>query len=816
MGRFLCDLWRVVAQMRGPVPRLRNNAEKWRPPSVLTLPSQNAFFCTAQVGGRPERTTPLLGEALEVEMVENQVPIASVAYSCGGAPLFVLTHRTHRLGGHLTNDTQLLFKASFATSANVRSRPRRPMKPLEELLNPPERGTQPEQNQQRDAQPDRPAATIGARAPEAALPSAARETIAQKPSHRRFGVVSPQELPSGSSWVGRNGGPDRRTGRNGQGSVNQQESLNGGRAARATRMEDLRDDRNPAVAKKRMGMADSLQRRSEPGPNRVSFAQILKSSKASPQKPASETPSKDGSPQERKKAIPIPEEDPEDIDSIPLRSVAAPRAIPSWKVGLANREKRAAKAAATDGEQRVNEAITASTVRLVDPEGGSHEVVSIGEALNRARKAGLDVVEVNARSDPPVCKLVDYKKFKFEAKKKEKDRKKQELEQRREKIVKEIRLSSRTDYRDMEMKARTAKEHLALGYQVRCFLQFKKGDRRADIGLQLLPEMLKLLESHGTVNKPPREAGGRLEMYLRPLSLAERKKLPEYRKEAGPEPAPESSKKRKAMVRSEEEGLEAEAEESGETEKDLAAESKEEWADEGAEEDESESEEEEPSEEVEGTGGEEDALETRLESELEKTEFEEFDEERGRNEGDEEEEEVVMANEDGRTDEGMGVLETSDGEAAQEEKVEQEDESAYEIEDELDEADLMAEFLREDFRKSDAEEESKSVLSPKRKRWADRLRRPLRPKPSRKRRQADSDSDDEEDVRVRRALDSDNEEYDGTKPSRKRRQADSDSDDDDDVPVRRAFNLDKGEYESSGSDSDGDSNKDKSRHRRRR
>lgn len=275
---------------------------------------------------------------------------------------------------HIFVSLQLLLKASFATSANVRSRPRRPMKPLEELLNPPESQTQPVQSQRGDAQPNTTAESItSATAPETAssgpLPPAVERSPAQRFSQRRFGVVSPQELPSSNSWVGSKNGPDRGNGRNGQGSVNQRESENGGRA-RTARMEDLREDRDSAAERKRMGFAASTQRRSDPGPSRVSFAQILKSSKAPPQKPTNETPDRAGRPQEKKKEVPIPTEDPEDIMSIPIRE-AAPRALPSWKVGLANREKRAAKAAVKDGEQRVNEAITAKNVRLVDPEGDS-------------------------------------------------------------------------------------------------------------------------------------------------------------------------------------------------------------------------------------------------------------------------------------------------------------------------------------------------------------------------------------------------------------------------------------------------------------
>ena len=148
----------------------------------------------------------------------------------------------------------------------------------------------------------------------------------------------------------------------------------------------------------------------------------------------------------------------------------------------------------TTPEHRVNDQITARQVRLVidrEFDGASssdtpdsndtqqtktHEVLSVLVALRRAKQLGLDLVEVNARADPPVCRLMRYDSFRYARKQKERDGRRAAVERRRADTVKELKLTARISPNDMRVKADKAQKFFASGHKVTLRVEFKTND----------------------------------------------------------------------------------------------------------------------------------------------------------------------------------------------------------------------------------------------------------------------------------------------------------------------------------------------------
>jgi translation initiation factor IF-3 len=163
---------------------------------------------------------------------------------------------------------------------------------------------------------------------------------------------------------------------------------------------------------------------------------------------------------------------------------------------------------------KVNERIRASTVRLISPDGDQLGIVSLKDALGTAKKEGLDLVEVAPNSDPPVCRIMDYGKFKYQAAKKVQDaRKKTKSFQ-----VKEIKLRPNTDEHDLGFKLKSIKKFLDEKKRVKVTVFFR-GREAAYIesGVELLKRVVQEVVDHGTVEEEPkREARNRLSMFLVP------------------------------------------------------------------------------------------------------------------------------------------------------------------------------------------------------------------------------------------------------------------------------------------------------------
>lgn len=162
-------------------------------------------------------------------------------------------------------------------------------------------------------------------------------------------------------------------------------------------------------------------------------------------------------------------------------------------------------------ETRVNERIRAREVRLIDENGEMIGVMPPGRALDIARERNLDLVEVSPNAVPPVCKLMDYGRYKYEQAKKESEARKNQ----KTITLKEIRLRPRTDEHDIEVKTRKIQEFLAEGDKVRVSVQFRGAEmRHPDIGRKLLDEIAEVLKGSATIERTPVMEGRMMSMIV--------------------------------------------------------------------------------------------------------------------------------------------------------------------------------------------------------------------------------------------------------------------------------------------------------------
>jgi translation initiation factor IF-3 len=163
---------------------------------------------------------------------------------------------------------------------------------------------------------------------------------------------------------------------------------------------------------------------------------------------------------------------------------------------------------------RVNEQIRAREVRVV----GDHieeSVYTREDALKLADEHGLDLVEIYSKGDPPVCKLVDFGKFVYEQRKKQK-----ELKQKSAKVdVKEIRFTPNTDDHDFNFKVNHAKNFLKDGNKVKAFVHFKgRAIVHKERGELLLLNFAKELEDYGKIEQLPKLEGKRMIIFMNPVA----------------------------------------------------------------------------------------------------------------------------------------------------------------------------------------------------------------------------------------------------------------------------------------------------------
>ncbi|MEQ9186315.1 MAG: translation initiation factor IF-3 [Cryomorphaceae bacterium] len=163
-------------------------------------------------------------------------------------------------------------------------------------------------------------------------------------------------------------------------------------------------------------------------------------------------------------------------------------------------------------EHKINENIRAPKVRVVG-DGGEPQLLTADEALAQAREQGLDLVMISEKADPPVVKILDYKKFLYDQKKKQK-----EIKNKAQKVVvKEIRFGPNTDEHDYEFKKKHAIKFLEEGSKIKAFVFFKgRSILFKDKGEILLLKLATELEELGVVEQMPKLEGKRMIMMLAP------------------------------------------------------------------------------------------------------------------------------------------------------------------------------------------------------------------------------------------------------------------------------------------------------------
>jgi len=164
---------------------------------------------------------------------------------------------------------------------------------------------------------------------------------------------------------------------------------------------------------------------------------------------------------------------------------------------------------------RINEQIRVREIRLIDDEGAQKGIVSTLEALRMAQDVNLDLVEIAPQADPPVCRILDYGKYRFEMEKKLRDSKKKQKLQ----ILKEIRMQPKINEHDLAFKARHIQDFLNDGDKVKVTVRFRGRElAHTELGLEVLQAVLTKLGGEFTIEKPPAMEGRTMSMTLAPKS----------------------------------------------------------------------------------------------------------------------------------------------------------------------------------------------------------------------------------------------------------------------------------------------------------
>ncbi len=165
-------------------------------------------------------------------------------------------------------------------------------------------------------------------------------------------------------------------------------------------------------------------------------------------------------------------------------------------------------------EPRINERIRVPEVRLVGPQGEQVGIVRIEDALRLAVEADLDLVEVAPKAKPPVAKLMDFGKWKYEAAVKARQSKKKQAST----TLKEVRFRLKIDTHDYETKTGQAKKFLKSGDKVKAMIQFRgREQQRPELGIQLLEKFADDVAEYGEVESAPRQDGRNMVMVVGPL-----------------------------------------------------------------------------------------------------------------------------------------------------------------------------------------------------------------------------------------------------------------------------------------------------------
>ncbi len=163
----------------------------------------------------------------------------------------------------------------------------------------------------------------------------------------------------------------------------------------------------------------------------------------------------------------------------------------------------------------INEQIRAKEVMVIGPKGEQLGIKTAKDALTLATYAGFDLVLINQNGNPPVCKIMDYNKYKYENKKKQKENLKKQREANLE--MKEYRLSVSIDVHDFETRVKQASKYLEKGHRVKASIRFRGREMaHTDLGRQVLIRFADALSNYSTIDQKPVLDGRNMTMILIP------------------------------------------------------------------------------------------------------------------------------------------------------------------------------------------------------------------------------------------------------------------------------------------------------------
>ncbi len=169
--------------------------------------------------------------------------------------------------------------------------------------------------------------------------------------------------------------------------------------------------------------------------------------------------------------------------------------------------------AVSEPKVRVNQKIRAPQVRVIAPEGEQLGIIDLTTALRKADEYGLDLVEVAPNSDPPVCKIMDYGKFRFEESKKEHERKKKQATV----VLKEVKLRPKTEEHDLIHKVKQVKRFLADDCKVKISIVFRGREiTHSELAKALFGKMMEMIGEEAIVEQPAKFEGRSMNMILGP------------------------------------------------------------------------------------------------------------------------------------------------------------------------------------------------------------------------------------------------------------------------------------------------------------
>ncbi|WP_199774096.1 translation initiation factor IF-3 [Thiomicrorhabdus sp. Milos-T2] len=165
-------------------------------------------------------------------------------------------------------------------------------------------------------------------------------------------------------------------------------------------------------------------------------------------------------------------------------------------------------------KDRINKAISGTPeVRLIDAQGEQAGVVSIKDALAQAAEAGLDLVEITAKANPPVCKIMDYGKYLYQQQKKQHEAKKKQKQVQ----VKEVKFRPGTEEGDYQVKLRNLMKFLEKGDRVKVTIWFRGREiTHKELGLKMLERVRDDIQEVATVEQMPKMEGRQMQMMVAP------------------------------------------------------------------------------------------------------------------------------------------------------------------------------------------------------------------------------------------------------------------------------------------------------------